>query len=90
MYAAEYTRPQLTFLALRLEEDTNPEVTIRPPSTPAPPIDDPILPLCPPKPVFKENSRKNLLLVSTLDGQISALDLNKEKHHFIKIIKLVI
>ncbi|XP_023320471.1 eukaryotic translation initiation factor 2-alpha kinase isoform X2 [Eurytemora carolleeae] len=64
------------------EEDTNPEVTIRPPSTLAPPVDDPILPLCPPKPVFKENSRKNLLLVSTLDGQISALDLNKEGEMF--------
>ncbi len=57
-------------------------MTPRPPSTPHPPrqLED-VLPICPPRaaPVLQPASTalNNLLLVSTLDGQLSALDLSK-------------
>ena len=58
----------------------NPEITTVPPVTPSSrPVEDILLSLCPPKAVkpFK-NKKNNLLIVSTLDGQITALDLNKD------------
>jgi len=73
--------------------ETNPEVTVRPPVSTTPGPDETILPICPPKPLLsqspmklrnikKDGYKKNLLIVSTLDGQISALDLDKDGEMF--------
>ena len=61
--------------------DPSPEITtvapVTPPSTRS--GEDILLSLCPPKTVKPlKNKKNNLLIVSTLDGQITALDLNKD------------
>jgi len=70
------------------DNDDYPDITPAPPpsSTPAPAQfnhggdeQEQSLPLCPPKPPVEEvKTVAKILLVSTLDGQLSALDLNKD------------
>ncbi len=63
-------------------------MTPRPPVTPHPPKLEEVLPICPPveaAPILEEATRPNLLLVSTLDGQLSALDLSKVKFLTLKV-----
>jgi len=72
------------------EDEEYIDITPAPPissTTPFPPSSStgstgdgaPPLPLCPPKPAVEEKTGlSNVLLVSTLDGQLSALDLSKD------------
>lgn len=66
----------------------SPEITTSPPITTARPNTDKILdeqlrlPYCPPKENKSIQPSSNLLVVSTLDGQISALDLNNAGEMF--------
>ena len=64
----------------RIITGPSPEVTTIPPVTPSSKTtEDILLSLCPPKPIKPVKNRKNnLLIVSTLDGQITALDLNND------------
>lgn len=68
------------------EEEAGPELTPSPPVTPHPPPRlEEVLPICPPRrpaPILQEAPLANLLLVSTLDGQLSALDLAKDGEMF--------
>ena len=76
-----------------LSDEDYPDITPAPPHASSSPLPPPPassgggegegeggepLPLCPPKPAIEEKRQPaNLLIVSTIDGQLSALDLNQ-------------
>lgn len=72
----------LVFLLVKQVTSQHPEVTVSPPVTPSSipkSGKDILLSLCPPKtktPV--KVAKKNVLIISTLDGQLTALDLTKQ------------